>query len=61
MEMRANYNNSSSDRKLPALLAKDVEIVDGKSPVRNANFTANYLKLQENTKFKKTFEHTETI
>ena len=60
MQMRAMYS-SGQERQLPELLEKGQEITPGKSPLTKANFTDNYLKLKENTKQKKTLDHTETV
>lgn len=50
--MRALYGDKKQAPRLPELAENE----DGK-----VNFTQKYTKLQENTKFKKDFEHTETI
>ena len=60
--MRALYGPNDGQRKLPQVLnSPEMEMVQGISPVNKTNFTQNYMKLSENTKFKKEIEQTETI
>ena len=60
--MRALYGPNDGHRKLPQVLnSTEMEMVLGKSPVNRTNFTHNYNKLSENTKFKKEIKQTETI
>ena len=56
--MRALYGKNDGMRKLPRLLKDDpnMEMEVGKSPISKVNFTSNYEKLRENTKFKKEIE-----